>query len=144
MADHGWCKVVAHYVDGTLLKGETEDFDLSSESFHIVDVDGNARPVFVNELKALFFVRNLDGNPNYRERKGFHGQPQKGHKVMVEFFDGELMFGFTHVSYTHHGPGFFMFPGDPNANNLKVFVVRAATKRVKVRDLETQKEEVFS
>jgi len=138
-----WHRVVAHYLDGRLLKGTTSDFNAEKETLHIIDASENEHLISVGELKALFFVRQLDGDPGYKERKGFHRKRRKSFKVMVEFADGELLFGFTYVSYRHDSPGFFMFPGDPNSNNLKMFVVRNATKRVKVRDLQTQKEEVY-
>jgi len=138
-----WHKIVAHYLDGRLLKGSTSDFNAALETFHILDTLENEHLVSVAELKALFFVRQLDGNPEYKERKGFHRTRKKSFKVMVEFHDGELLFGFTYASYRQDSPGFFMFPGDPNSNNLKMFVVRSATKRVKVRDLQTQKEHVY-
>jgi hypothetical protein len=45
---------------------------------------------------------------------------------MVEFKDGEVLFGYT-LTYTSQGIGFFVFPGDPESNNEKVFVIHAAT-----------------
>jgi hypothetical protein len=52
----------------------------------------------------------------------------------VEFFDSEVLFGFT-LSYSTRGLGFFIFPGDPESNNSKVFIVHSATKRVKVKTM---------
>lgn len=143
MARKRWKKVVAHYADGSLLKGRTSDFRATHDTFHICDTSKNEHLVSVSDLKAVFFVTSLEGDPSYRERKGFHKKRKKYKKVMVEFSDGELLFGFTDPKYTGDGPGLFMFPGDPNSNNIKVFIVRAATKRVRVRDQE-QQEEVFS
>lgn len=137
-------RVVVHFLDGSLLKGRTKDFGVTSDTFHLTDAGMQEHAVTVGELKAVFFVKTLEGDRCYKEKKGFHDKRRKGKKVMVEFFDGELLFGLTHVSYADDDPGFFMFPGDPNSNNIKVFIVRSATKRIKVRDTETQKEEVFS
>jgi hypothetical protein len=53
---------------------------------------------------------------------------------MVEFKDGEVLFGYT-LTYSSQGFGFFVFPGDPGSNNEKVFVVHAATASVKLTAL---------
>lgn len=129
-------KVIAHFVDGTLLKGTTLDFLPAKPVFHLMDGDGDVHEVPVDELKAVFFVHDLDGNPARPERRGFFTRHTQGKKVMVEFDDGETLFGYT-LSYSKKGLGFFMFPGDPQSNNIKVFVVHKATRRVKVRSLPT-------
>lgn len=126
-------KVIAHLLDGTLVKGETTNFYPRRAKFDLSDANGLNHKLHVSELKALFFVRNLNGGGDYHERKGFFTEEGKGSKVLVEFFDGELLFGYT-LNYTGRGNGFFMTPGDPDSNNDKVFVVLSSTKRVKVRD----------
>ncbi len=123
--------VVAHYIDGSLVKGSTLDFFPNKELFHILDDSGVTHEVHVAALKAVFFVRQLGGTGG-GERKGFFGDTQPGKKILVEFFDGEVLFGHT-LTYNKTGLGFFMLPGDPDANNIKVFVVHAATKRVKIK-----------
>ena len=125
-------KVIAHLLDGTLLRGTAPSFYPSRTHFDLVDVDGVNHKLHLAELKALFFVREFDGRPDRRERKGFFTESGKGSKILVEFFDGEILFGHT-LSYSPNGIGFFMTPGDPDSNNIKVFVVRSSTKRVKVR-----------
>jgi hypothetical protein len=125
-------KVIAHLLDGTLLRGVAPSFYPNRAKFDLVDEDGGTHTLHVNELKALFFVHSFSGRPERRERKGFFSEHGKGSKVMVEFFDGEILFGYT-LSYTPKGNGFFMTPGDPDSNNVKVFVVHSSTKRVKVR-----------
>ncbi len=123
--------VIAHCCDGTLIRGRTLDFFPTKSRFHIMSDDGQRHQVEVSSLKAVFFVRNLEGNENHDERKGFF-QRQQGKKVMVEFNDGEVIFGYT-LSYSTKGLGFFIFPGDPDCNNTKVFVVHSATRRVKLQ-----------
>ena len=126
-------KVIAHFIDGSLLKGTTHDFYPSRTKFNLtVEGEETATHIHVNELKALFFVRDYKGRPDYRERKGFFKDTDPGNKVLVEFFDGEIIFGYT-ITYSAKGHGFFMAPGDPDSNNEKVFVVHASTKRVKVK-----------
>lgn len=129
-------KVIARHVDGSLIKGTTLDFFPTKDRLHITDGNGDVHEVHVNTLKAIFFVKDYEGNADYSEKKGFFTQRAQGKKVMVEFFDGEVLFGYT-LSYSTKGHGFFMFPGDPDSNNNKVFIVHSATKRVKVKTLPT-------
>ncbi|MGD8415319.1 MAG: hypothetical protein PVF33_13850, partial [Candidatus Latescibacterota bacterium] len=102
-------RVIAHHIDGTLLKGTTLDFFPTKEKFHITDGGGDVHEIHVNELKAIFFVKDYTGDPDYTEKKGFFTKQPQGKKVMVEFFDGEVLFGFT-LSYSTRGLGFFIFP----------------------------------
>jgi hypothetical protein len=114
-------KVIARFLDGTLVRGITLDFNPTKAFFHIDD-GKESRRVHINELKALFFVRDFAGNPDYQDKKGFFTSDVHGKRIMVEFRDGETLFGFT-LSYTSRGLGFFVFPGDPDCNNEKVFIV---------------------
>jgi hypothetical protein len=125
-------QVVAHYVDGMLLKGTTLDFFPSKPSFHIITGDATVHEIHLEDLKAVFFVKELRGSSTYSERKGFFSRLDPGKKVLVEFVDGEVIFGYT-LGYSPKGLGFFMLPGDPDSNNEKVFVVHSATKRVKIQ-----------
>ena len=129
-------KVIAHFLDGSLIKGTTLDFFPTKDKFHISESCGDVHKVHVNTLKAIFFVKNYNGDADYTEKKGFFTNQTHGKKVMVEFFDGEVLFGYT-LSYSARGPGFFMFPGDPECNNNKVFIVHAAAKRVRVKTFPT-------
>ncbi len=127
-------RVIAHHIDGSLIKGTTLDFFPTKEKFHLTDGAGDVHEVHVNALKAIFFVKDYVGDPEYSEKKGFFTRQPQGKKVMVEFYDSEVLFGFT-LSYSTRGLGFFIFPGDPESNNSKVFIVHAATKRVKVKTM---------
>ena len=138
MAPRQTDKVIAHFLDGTLLKGITPDFYPNRGKFRLEGEDGECHRIHINELKALFFVRDFTGRRDYRERKGFF-VPDQGNKILVEFFDGEVLFGYS-LTYSPKGFGFFMVPGDPESNNVKVFVVHSSTKRVKVKaSLERRK-----
>jgi hypothetical protein len=124
-------RVIARYLDGTIVRGTTLDFAASKTSFH-VDDGAETREIDIADLKALFFVRDFDGDAGYHEKKGFFSPHAHGKKVMVEFLDGEVLFGYT-LSYTSRSLGFFVFPGDPDSNNEKVFIVHGATRRIKLR-----------
>ncbi|HEX7550053.1 MAG TPA: hypothetical protein VF579_05725 [Candidatus Methylomirabilis sp.] len=119
--------VVIRYLDGRMLKGETDDFYPGAmaltvaqpfgESVHLTDFTG---------VKGIFFVKTLEGNTSYKARNDFAIASQFGRRTVVEFADGETMRGFTLPGQIAQ-PFFFLFPVDPKANNGKVYVVRAAT-----------------
>lgn len=130
-------KVVVRYADGRVVKGSTLDFSPNKSSFHLFPVGtaptGKLIEVAIHELKAVFFVRDFAGRPQYQERKRFaETERPPGRKVEVRFKDGETLVGHS-VGYDPQRPGFILFPADPESNNLSVFVVFAAVQHV--RDL---------
>jgi len=129
-------KVVLRYADGRVLKGTTLDFAPAKSSFHLFPVGnapgGTGIEVRIGELKAVFFVRDFAGKPEYKERKEFADRRPLGRKVEVTFADGETLVGYT-VSYDPQRPGFVLFPADPDSNNLSAFVVFSSVRLI--RDL---------
>ena len=128
--------VVARFQDGRILKGQTNDFLPARGTFHLVPEGATAadKPVevLVPELKALFFVRDLAGNPDHKKTNAFDpAKPPQGRKVRVEFKDGELLIGTTQ-GYQPDRPGFFVLPADARSNNERCFVVASAVKRVQM------------
>jgi hypothetical protein len=121
-------KVVVHFKDDTLIKGVTSDFFPTKERFHVTVLGGGTRAVLLNELKGLFFVKDFDGNKDYEDSFADDGSGQ-GHKVKVNFHDGEEVIGFA-KSYTPDWPGFFMVPVDKGCNNERIFVVTSACRQV--------------
>ena len=126
--------VVARYQDGRTVKGLTNDFLPAKSVFHILPEGSSpaAKPVemVVSELKAVFFVKDLIGNPSHKKVNEFDpAKPPAGRKVRVEFKDGEVLVGTTQ-GYQPDRPGFFIVPADARSNNERCFVVTAATKQV--------------
>jgi hypothetical protein len=125
--------VVVRFSDGKLLKGKTQDFNPGRPGFHLAPSEGGpAIPVENRQLKAVFFVKNLEGNPFHSELKGFIAAPAAtahGKKIAVVFEDGELLCGYT-LSYLPDRQGFFVFPVDPDSNNIRVFVLAAAAAEI--------------
>jgi hypothetical protein len=127
-------KIVARFQDGRVLKGFSVDFLAGKEVFHLTPADAIAgsKPVEVrlSELKAVFFVRVLEGNPRYEEQKEFPSKgPAVGRKLRVVFRDGETLLGTTQ-GYQPGRAGFFLIPADPKSNNERCFVITAATQEV--------------
>jgi len=105
--------VVVRFKDGRMLKGTTRDFLPAKAMFHLYPVGAEeAVEVRVVDLKAVFFVRRLGGDPSYNEYKELPEQ-----RV---------------ASYNPSNPGFFLTPVDPKSNNIRVFVVRDSVKEVKL------------
>jgi hypothetical protein len=126
-------KIIARRLDGTVLKGHTRNFDPGRSAFTlmIADAPEGEREVTIrlDQLKAVFFVKDFEGNPEYNEKKEFF-DPLVGRRLQVTFTDGETLFG-TSLSYDAAREGFFLFPVDRFSNNDKVFVVAAAVAHIK-------------
>ena len=123
-------RVVARFRDGRLVKGITSNFQPLRDGFHVHTAGGEIAAIDRAELKALFFVRDLDGDPTRRDSTRFSPErPAPGRKIRVEFPDGEVIVGTTQ-GYQPNRPGFFVIPADASSNNERCFVVTAATSRV--------------
>jgi hypothetical protein len=124
-------KVVVRYRDGRMLKGFSCDF--SSGQVHLrlasEDHEGHSLIVPLNQLKAIFFVREFEGDPAYDEQKTF-ADPPKGRKLEVTFDDDEVLVGST-LSYSPEACGFFLHPADRNGNNIRIYVSAAAVRHVR-------------
>jgi len=129
-------RVVVRYADGRLVKGYTYDFETGRRRFHVfatLDASPDPTPVLVGELKAVFLVRDLAGNARYNERKRFSDTaPPPGRRVEITFKDGEILVGSTRCDIAA-GSGVFLIPADPASNNLRVYAVATAIRRI--RDL---------
>jgi hypothetical protein len=127
--------VVARYRNGQVVKGYTRDFFPERPLFHVLPRGGSQPvPVRTAELKGVFFVRDLLGNRLRHKNRRFPALdpgPQSGRRIAVLFEDGELLVGHSQT-YSVERPGFFVFPLDPQGNNLRVYVLRAAVKQVKL------------
>ena len=127
-------KVVAHFRDGRLLKGSTQNFLPNRPVFHLQPANRSAAvEVRTEQLKALFFVKDLAGDPRRRDLRGFlaaPGEATHGKKIAVRFVDGELLCGYS-LAYQPGRGGFFVFPADAASNNLRIYVVATATQDVK-------------
>jgi hypothetical protein len=125
-------KVAIRFKDGRVLKGRTHDFNPGKPLFHLhTEGSSPAIDVKVEDLKAVFFVKDFEGRPQYSDVKIFPERlpTSKGRKIAVLFNDGELITGFT-LAYDANRPGFFMMPTDERSNNDRIYVVKSAVKDV--------------
>ncbi|HDH05386.1 MAG TPA: hypothetical protein ENH01_06710 [Nitrospirae bacterium] len=121
-------KMVVRFKDKSIMKGRTSDFSLDKTFFHLKLLSGEVVNVDIEKLKAVFHVKSLTGNKNY---KCLYKDPilWGGNKVKVQFFDGEVMIGYTpyHIS---GNKAVLITPADLQCNNKQVFVVTSATKEI--------------
>ncbi len=128
----GSVRIVVRYRDGRLLKGTTQDFFPNKPVFHLQEEGKGASEVVnveVSELKALFFVKTLEGERTHHIPKGLETAAGVGRRLRVIFTDGESLIGFT-VGCNRLAPGFFITPADTEGNNERVFVVNMAVKAI--------------
>jgi len=127
-------KVVVRYVDGRRVKGFSQDFFPNKDRFHVYPAakpSGETVEVLLKELKAIFFVKDFVGNAMHHERKEYiEGEKPSGRKMEVTFKDGEVLVGTT-LGYDPSRTGFFIFPADPKCNNIRVFAISTAVKKVR-------------
>jgi hypothetical protein len=124
-------KVVLKFKDHSLMKGNTADFMPNKKSFHLHCLNGEIKEIIIEDLKAIFFVKDFDGNKNHNYEYN-ELIPGAGRKINVKFLDGENLVGYT-LGYSKERSGFFMTPADQKGNNKRIFVVGSATEKIEFK-----------
>ena len=121
-------QIVIKLKDGSIKKGSTNDFLPNKKTFHLNNTDGNVEEVNIEEAKAVFFVKDLEGNKdhNYTYEDNI---PGGGKKISVNFDDGEIIIGYV-LGYSPDRQGFFMTPADLSGNNQRIYAVASSVKKV--------------
>ena|SRR5579859_3460921 len=125
-------KVVAHYKNGETRRGYTQDFRPDADSFHLLPSDGGGIPLMVKveDLKALFYVKDYGAMRRQSERaKRFGVEAPSGQKIVVEFKDGEKLWGIAE-QYSSMSRGFYFLPASPDENNTRIFIVNSSVKQI--------------
>lgn len=120
--------VVARFIDGRLLKGSSLDVDPNRASFHVRGDDGVMTQVQLTDLKALFFVKSLTGDPDHVEGDEIAPvDPRLRGSRLVEltFHDGETIVGLC-TRFPPNRPFFFVVPVDSSSNNVRILINAAA------------------
>ena len=126
-------RVVAHFLDGRVLKGASFDVSLTKATCHVQTSTGPVE-VQLSELKALFFVKDLTGDPAHQEGSTIAKGDTRavgGRRVEIRFKDGEQLVGLT-PSYRLEQQFFYILPADSKSNNIRILVNRAATSSVQL------------
>ena len=125
-------KVIARYLDGRVLKGSSLDVSPSRSVCHLREVGGVMTQVRLDELKALFFVKSLDGNPQHVEGQAIAPVDPRlrgSQLVEVTFGDGEKIRGLC-TRYPPQTTYFFLVPVDSASNNVRILVNGASLQGV--------------
>ena len=121
-------KIVAKFKDGSIKKGVAINFYPDKSSFILQLLNDTVVTIEMENLKAVFFVKNFQGNKK-RADKYQDSNPWADKKIQVSFTDGETIIGHTlHYSLGHHG--FYLIPADHGNNNDQIFVIPSATKNI--------------
>jgi hypothetical protein len=120
--------IVAHMLDGSILKGTSLDVDAKKPSCHLRPREGEPLEIALADTKALFFVKTETGRPEYNETRA----PSQGDvrlvgakRMKVRFADSEEIVGLTN-RFPPITPYFYMLPIDPVSNNIRILVNKAA------------------
>lgn len=125
-------KVIARYLDGRVLKGSMMDVSPNRPICHLRETDGVMTQVRMDEIKALFFVKSLDGNPTHVEGQEIEPVDPRlrgSQLIEVTFGDGEKVRGLC-MRYPPISTCFFLVPVDSASNNVRVLVNGAALQSI--------------
>ncbi len=122
-------KVVVRTRDGEVIPGFANQ-NLISDTLKIITQQGKEQTFKTDKLKAVFFVKDFRGNPEYDEIKFLNKQSVSSMIwARVEFFDGEVLEGkIPNNMELISSPGFYLSPSDQDTNNRRVWVVKSALK----------------
>ena len=124
-------RMVKGYLESPRWSSADEAVQISSERacdvFRIRHFESNlVEAVPANEIKAVFFVSDLNGEPDHNILRFHVLEPViPGIWVQVQFRDGEVIEGIVENSIRFlTEPGFFLRPTDPGCNNKLVYVMK--------------------
>lgn len=129
----GWNRIVVRYADGRMAKGYCQDFFPPRGHFHLWQspsaLSRERVTIPIGHLKAVFFVRDFDGNPLYVQDPSVT-RFGNGRRIAVTFLDDEELAGTT-MNDQAGAQGFFVQPLDPHSNNIRAYVVSRAVRHVR-------------
>ena len=127
-------KVVIRKLDGEVLKGFTGSFSPNKAEFLLTTKEDSLsinQNIYLNELKAIFFVKSFEGDflrkePDFTE-SDLPPKQEYGQRILIKFSDGEKFYGRVEALHTNRGDiGFFIYPIDKSSNIIRAFVFNKA------------------
>jgi hypothetical protein len=107
---------------------------LREGGIELLDRNAQARLIPYDQVRAVYFVRDFEDNPEASQKKMFASRPKSdGLWIRMHFHDGETIEGLLPndlLQVENHG--YTVTPPDPNTNTQKIFVPRAALENLKV------------
>jgi|GEM_PF-1680932 len=118
-------RVVIRYFNGKILKRIINEINIDIDRITIKNaLTGHYENYSTEDLKAIFWVKNLIGDPSRVDKQGFIKEADPLN-LFIEFKDGECQWG-SHSGYSDRAAGFYFYPHDPESNNLKCYIPRNA------------------
>jgi hypothetical protein len=130
-------KAVIHLADKTIVKGYLKDTTGTwsdqgaasaplPEEFELGLARGGSAIICLSRAKAVFFVREFQGQSTYDELRFFRNVPEfPGLWVRLRFADDEITEGLVYNSLPLlTDRGFFLKPPDPKSNNKMVYALK--------------------
>jgi uncharacterized protein DUF6982/PilZ domain-containing protein len=129
-ASTSWQRVVARFRDGHVVRGYTADFHPSNPHLHLSAEPHSSDILFLplSQLDALFFVRDVAGDPLRDERQESFSTAQG--RIVATFHDSETLVDPT-LGYCGGHTGLFVHRADPHSNNLRIFSAPGPTQQVR-------------
>ncbi len=126
-------KVVVRTRDGEVIPGFANE-DRIKKRLKIINQQGKEEAFSIDKLKAVFFVKDFQGNAEYDEIKFLSKQSVSSMIwVRVKFFDGEVLERKNlNTMELLSSPGFYLSPSDQDTNNKRVYVVKSSLKNFTV------------
>lgn len=122
--------IVVRYRDGHMIKCFTKDFYPTKDRFHITSESGITHIIKLNELKAIFFVKDFQGDRYHIDSRKFNPKSEiLGRKIGIKFKDGEMIIG-SSFNYNEKNKGFFLTPADSESNNKKIFIISDSVEKI--------------
>ncbi len=121
-------RVVVRKLDKGLIKGFLEPKGCLASEVEVLDREGRLVRVPMSEIKAVFFVRSFEGNPDRAERKVFRSRPRlAGLWVRITFKDNEVLEALLPNNLLEVDPlGYLVTSPDVYSNKIRFFVPRTA------------------
>ncbi len=122
-------KIVIRQKDKTLLKGKSINFHSNRSSFKMLLLSGEKTTIQIEDLKAIFAVKDYTGNKDYIYS---YEDDLLWYviKVRITFYDGEVMIGYV-TDYINNNQGFYVIPCDLKGNNEMVYAVKSSVTEIK-------------
>ena len=124
--------VVLRYLNGDMEKCLIKPYiSCSIKVIQVIKQDGSVRTIPIESLKAIFFVKELNGK-GHKKGSWEEEDPNAlkvGKKIVVTFKDDEKIKGKV-LGEWEKGEGFFIYPIEKDSNNLKIFVVRSSITKI--------------
>jgi hypothetical protein len=107
---------------------------LLADAVELLTPSGSLMRLPYQDVKAVCFVRDLDGNEIWREHRNFAARPKTpGLWVKLLFRDGDSTEGLiANNLMTLESAGFYITPPDPSFQSQRIFVPREALREVQV------------